>query len=135
MQTMAIPPLHRPAATVIAPDPRRRAAAAALRFPAVPRVRPGSCKNPDALRIIEVMLKLFSVEAGLLEAPNLTRILFSIVTVAETKDEALLFAQRHYPEAIAEGTERRVVEIKHLIIDWRAGEAVIEEKHTRRFHC
>jgi hypothetical protein len=35
------------------------------------------------LCIIGVMLKLYSVECGLLEAPSLTRILFSIV-LAET---------------------------------------------------
>jgi hypothetical protein len=79
--------------------------------------------------------KLFSVEAGVLEAPNLTRILFSIVTVAETEEKALQYAQQHYPEALAEGTEHRVVAIKHLIIDWRAGEAVLEEKHSEEFHC
>jgi hypothetical protein len=79
--------------------------------------------------------KLFSVEAGLLEAPNRTRILFSVITMAESKDEALQYAQQHYPESLAEGTEDRVVAIKHLIIDWRAGEAVIEEKHSKEFHC
>jgi hypothetical protein len=81
------------------------------------------------------MLKLFSVECGFLEPPNLTRILFSVVTMAETEDDALQYAQRHYSEALAEGTEHRVVAIKHLIIDWRAGQAVIEEKHSRQFHC
>jgi hypothetical protein len=81
------------------------------------------------------MLQLFSVEAGVLEEPNRTRILFSIVTVAETEDEARRYAQQHYPEALAEGTEHHVVAIKHLIIDWRAGEAVIEEKHSKQFHC
>jgi hypothetical protein len=56
--------------------------------------------------------KLFSVEAGVLEAPNRTRILFSIITVADTEEEALQYAQQKYPEALAEGTERRVVAIK-----------------------
>jgi hypothetical protein len=79
--------------------------------------------------------KLFSVEAGLLEAPNRTRILFSIVTVADTEENALQYAQQHYPEALAEGTEHRVVALKHLIIDWRAGEAVLEETHSKEFHC
>jgi hypothetical protein len=81
------------------------------------------------------MLKLYSVESGFLEPPNLTRTLFSVVTMAETEDEALQYAKRHYPEALAEGTEHRVAEIKHLIIDWRAGEAVIEAKHSKQFHC
>ena len=81
------------------------------------------------------MYKLFSVEAGLLETPNRTRILFSVITMAETEEEALQFAQQKYPEALAEGTERRVVQINHVIIDWRAGETVIEEKHSKQFHC
>ena len=81
------------------------------------------------------MLKLFSVECGFLEAPNLTRTLFSVVTVAEAEDEALQYAQQHYPDALAEGTEHRVVDIKHAIIDWRAGEALIEGKHSKQFHC
>jgi hypothetical protein len=81
------------------------------------------------------MLKLYSVECGYLEAPNLTRTLYSVVTTADTEDEALQYAKRHYPEALAEGTEHRVVEMRHLIIDWRAGEAVIEGKHSKQFHC
>lgn len=81
------------------------------------------------------MLKLYSVECGYLEAPNLTRTVYSVVTTAETEDEALQYAQQHYPEALAGGTEHRVVAIKHVIIDWRAGEAVIEEKHSKQFHC
>jgi hypothetical protein len=79
--------------------------------------------------------RLFSVEAGFLEAPNLTRTLYSIVTMAETEGEALQYANRHYPLAFTEGPEHRVVEIKHAIIDWRAGEAVIEQKHSKQFHC
>lgn len=81
------------------------------------------------------MLKLCSVEAGFIEAPNLTRTLFSVITTAETEDDALRYAKLHYPEAFAEGTEHRVVEVKHAIIDWRAGEAVIEGKHSQQFHC
>jgi hypothetical protein len=81
------------------------------------------------------MLKLFSVECGYFEAPNLTRTLYSIVTMAQTEDEALQYAQRHYPKALSRGSEHRVVEIKHAIIDWRAGEAVIEGKHSKQFHC
>ena len=81
------------------------------------------------------MSKLFSVECGILEAPNRTHILFSVITMAATEEEALQYAQQHYPEALAAGTEHRVVAIKHLIIDWRAGEAVIEEKHSKQFHC
>jgi hypothetical protein len=79
--------------------------------------------------------RLFSVEAGFLEAPNLTRILFSVVTIAETEDDALRYAKLHYPEAFAEGTGHRVIEIRHAIIDWRAGEAVITEKHAKQFNC
>ncbi len=81
------------------------------------------------------MQKLYSVEAGFLQAPNLTRTLYSVVTTAETEDEALQYAKRHYPEAFSEGPEHRVVEIRHAIIDWRAGEAVIEGKHSKQFHC
>ena len=55
--------------------------------------------------------------------------------MAQTEDEALQYAQRHYPEALTEGSEHRVVEIKHAIIDWRAGESVIEGKHSKQFHC
>ena len=55
--------------------------------------------------------------------------------MAQTKDEALQYAKLHYPEAFTEGSEHRVVEIKHAIIDWRAGEAVIEGKHSKQFHC
>jgi hypothetical protein len=79
--------------------------------------------------------KLFSVESGILEAPNRTRILYSIITTAETEDDALQYARQHYPEALAEGTEQRIVAIKHFIIDWRAGEAVLEETHSKEFHC
>ena len=81
------------------------------------------------------MSRLFSVEAGFLEAPTLTRTLFSVITTAETEDEALQYAQRHYPKALSRGSEHRVVEIRHAIIDWRAGEAVIEGKHSKQFHC
>ena len=79
--------------------------------------------------------KLYSVESGLLVESNRTRILFSVITMAATEEEALQFAQQKYPEALAEGTERHVVEINHVLIDWRAGEAVINEKHTKQFHC
>ena len=79
--------------------------------------------------------KLYSFESGLLVESNRTRILFSVITMAATEEEALQYAQQHYPEALAAGTEHRVVAIKHLIIDWRAGEAVIEEKHSKQFHC
>jgi hypothetical protein len=81
------------------------------------------------------MLKLYSAECGYLEAPNLTRTLYSVVTTAETEDEALQYAKRHYSKAFTEGTEHGVAEIKHSIIDWRAGEAVIEGKYSKQFHC
>lgn len=81
------------------------------------------------------MLKLYSVDCGFLETPDLARTLYSIVTTAETEGEALQYARQHYPDALAEGTEHRVVEVKHAIIDWRAGEAVIEGKHSKQFHC
>jgi hypothetical protein len=35
------------------------------------------------------------------------------IQTAETEDEALQYAKRHYPEAFTEGTEHRVVEITH----------------------
>ncbi len=82
------------------------------------------------------MLKLYGVECGYKQSPNLTRILTSIIVMADSKDEALQFAQHRYPEALAQGAEHRIVEVNHVIINWPDGEvAVIEEKHSKQFHC
>ena len=82
------------------------------------------------------MLKLYSVETGFNELPNLTRILTSVVVMANTSDEALQFAQRHYPEALAKGAEHRVVEVEHVVVNWPDGEVVIIEKRpSPQFHC
>jgi LmbE family N-acetylglucosaminyl deacetylase len=82
------------------------------------------------------MRKLYSVEAGHKQNPRLTRILSSVVVLAETKDEALQFARQQYPEALSAGTENRVREIDHVFINWPEGETVVIEKlPSRQFHC
>jgi hypothetical protein len=82
------------------------------------------------------MTTLFNVETGFKELPILTRILSSIIVMAESKEEALRLAQRHYPEVLAQGTEHRVIEVEHVVVNWPSGEvAVIEKKNSRQFHC
>jgi hypothetical protein len=54
---------------------------------------------------------LFSVDSGYKELPNLFRISTSVVVVAESKGEAIQFAQRQYPEVFAEGTQCHVIEV------------------------
>jgi hypothetical protein len=76
--------------------------------------------------------RLFSVDSGFKELPYLTRTLYSIIVTANTADEALLFAQRRYPEALSEGSEHRVVEVEHV---WPDGEvAIVEKQHSKQLH-
>jgi hypothetical protein len=80
--------------------------------------------------------KLFSVDSGFKEPPNLFRISTSVVVVAESKGEAIQFAQQKYPEVFSEGTECLVMEVNHVTIRWDKGEvAVIDQKHSKQFHC
>lgn len=82
------------------------------------------------------MYKLFRVDTGFRESPTLTRILTSIVVMAETKDDALRFAQDRYPEVLSQGTDHRIVEVEHLLVDWPDGSVVIFEKqHSKQLHC
>jgi len=82
------------------------------------------------------MPKLFSVETGYKQSANLQRTLTSIVVMAESSDHALQFAQRHYPEALAEGTEHRIIEASHVYINFPEGKAVVIERlHSKQFHC
>jgi hypothetical protein len=82
------------------------------------------------------MLKLYSVDTGYKQSANLQRILTSIIVIADSSDQALQFAQRHYPEALIAGTEHRVIEINHVIVNWPEGEtAVIENLHCKQFDC
>ena len=82
------------------------------------------------------MYKLFSIDSGYKQSANLTRILSSIVVLAESKDEALLFAQRQYPESLASGAEHRVIEVDHVVVNWPDGSVVIVEKqHSKQLHC
>jgi hypothetical protein len=77
--------------------------------------------------------KLFSIDTGFCERPNLTRTLASIVVMAETKDDALRFARHRYPEVLSQGTELRIVEVDHLLVDWPDGSVVIVEKlHSKQ---
>ncbi len=83
-----------------------------------------------------VMPKLFSVETGYKQNANLQRTLTSIIVMADSPDHALQFAQRQYPEALTAGTEHRVIEINHAIVNWPEGETtVIERLHCKQFHC
>jgi len=79
--------------------------------------------------------KLFSVECGVLEEPNFTRILHCVITIAETEEQALQYARRHYPDIFAACPEHRVVKMKHMIIDYCTSETVIEASRTKEFHC
>ena len=81
------------------------------------------------------MSNLFCVECGFIEAPNFTRIMHSVVLIAETEAEALQYAVQLCPEAFAECLEHRVVQINHLIIDYATGDTVLKEKRSKEFHC
>jgi hypothetical protein len=90
----------------------------------------------DALGKIGMVLKLYGVETEFQELPNLTRILTSVVVMANTSDEALQFAQHRYPEALAGGDEHRVVEVEHVFVNWPDDSVVIVEKrHSQQYHC
>lgn len=81
------------------------------------------------------MQKLFSVEAGILIAPTRTRVLHGVITTAETEDDALQYAIRHYPEQFAQCPVHRVLAMKHMILDYSSGETRIEEDQPTEFHC
>ena len=81
------------------------------------------------------MYKLFSVDCGFLEAPNFTRVLHTIVLLAETDTDALRYAVQLCPADFAECPVHRVVEIKHLIIDYTTGGTVFEENKPKEYHC
>jgi hypothetical protein len=79
--------------------------------------------------------RLFSVDSGYKELSNLTRILSSIIVMANTADEALA-CPTPLPWALAQGAEHRIAEVNHVVINRPDGEAaVIEEKRSRQFHC
>lgn len=82
------------------------------------------------------MLKLYSVETGYKQSVDLQRTLTSIIVIAKSPDQALQFAQRHSPEALAQGTEHRIIEATHVYINFPEGEAVVVERlHSNQFHC
>jgi hypothetical protein len=82
------------------------------------------------------MQRLFSVETGYKQSNNLQRTLTSIIVMAESSDQALQFAQRHYPEALAQGTEHRIIAISHVYLNFPEGEAVVIERlRSKQFHC
>jgi hypothetical protein len=72
------------------------------------------------------MTTLFNVDSCYKELPNLTRVLSSIIVMANSADKALLLVHRHSSEALAAGAGRRFVD---------ASPVVIEKKHSRQFYC
>lgn len=74
------------------------------------------------------MTTLFSVEPGYKELPTLSRVLSSIIVIANIANEVLLFAKRHYPESLSACAEHRLLEVEHVLVKWPDGLVDIVEK-------
>jgi hypothetical protein len=74
------------------------------------------------------MARLFSVECGPKELPNLCRMTTSIVVLAETPDEAVQYVEIHCPDVLADASIQHVIEAQHVEINWQDGETLVIEK-------
>jgi hypothetical protein len=76
------------------------------------------------------MLKLYSVEAGIKELPNFSRMTTSTVVLAETQAEAIRYVETHCPDVLANADIQRVTEVQHVVVNWPDGLVDIIEKHS-----
>jgi hypothetical protein len=74
------------------------------------------------------MARLFSVECGTKELPNLCRMTTSIVVLTETPDEAVQYVETHCPDVLADASIQQVIEAQHVEINLQDGETVVMEK-------
>jgi len=70
---------------------------------------------------------LFCVELECHQRNNLCRMTTSLVIPSKTPDDALSYAQTHFPEALRKSQVRRIYRVQHVMIDWPQGTCEIVE--------